>query len=228
MPFRTNLLSLKYRLLRKDTPWIWPQECEDALNEVKWKFISSPVLVHYDPKKPITVACDASPHGIGAVLSHIMENSDERPVAYGSRTLKPEERNYALLEKEVLSIVFGVKRFHKYVYGRKFKLITDHKPFTTILGPKTGILTLARQRLQRWPLILSAHNYKIEYRSSAEHANADTFSCLPLEDDSEVATELEINYFSYMDELPISAKQIAEGTRKDPVLGKVYELTLNG
>ncbi len=95
LPLRANLLSPMYRLLMKDTPWSGrPQESEDALNEVKRKLSSSPVI-HYDPKKPISVACDASPYGIGTVLLHIMENGAEKPVAYASHTLKLAERNCA-------------------------------------------------------------------------------------------------------------------------------------
>ncbi len=68
---------------------------------------------------------------------------------YRSRTLSKSEQNYAQIEKEALSLIFRVKKFHSYFYGRKFTLITDHKPLTTILGPKRGILPLAAALLQR-------------------------------------------------------------------------------
>ncbi len=81
------------------------------------------------------------------VISHVMEDGTKQPVAFTSWTLFKSEQNYSQIEKEALSLIFGVKKFHSYLYGRKF--ITDHKLLTTILGPKRGIPPLAAARLQR-------------------------------------------------------------------------------
>ena len=59
--------------------------------------------------------------------------------------MNKSERNYAQIEKETLSIIFGIKKFHQYLYGRKFLLVTDHKPLVTLLGSKSGIPTLAAE-----------------------------------------------------------------------------------
>ena len=75
----------------------------------------------------------------------------EKPIEFASRTLNSAELKYSQIEMEGLSLVYGVKKFHMYLYGKqKFMLVTDHKPLLTILGPKAGLPTLVAARLQRW------------------------------------------------------------------------------
>lgn len=149
-----------------------------------------------------------------------MPNGEERPIAFASRTLHQNEQNYAQLEKEALAIIFGVTKFHQYLYGWKFNFITDHQPLLKILGPHEG--------LQRWVLILSAYQYDIEYRRLEENANADAMSRLPHPKESHEGKESNIFKISYLDHLPLSAKDIHESTRKDPVLSKVYCYIMEG
>ena len=130
-----------------------------AFSKAKEAISSTAVLVHYDPKLPLTLAGDASACGIGAVISHILPDGTEKPIAFASHSLSTNERNYAQLEKEALSLIYGVNKFHRYLYGRKVQLVTDHKPLLAILGPKTGVPSLAAARLQRWAVLLSAYMY---------------------------------------------------------------------
>ena len=118
---------------------------------------------------PLKLDTDASQYGIGAVILHVLPSREEQPIAYTSRTLTKSEHNYAQIEKEALSIVFGVKKCHQYLCGRKFLLVTDHKPLTTLLGPKSERPTLAAARLQRWALLLAAYQYDMKYRSTEKH-----------------------------------------------------------
>lgn len=170
------------KLLGKGVRWVWSEECKRAFQALKAKLASSEVLAHYDPNLPLRLECDASAYGVGAVLSHRFPDGSERPIAYASRTLNSAERNYAQIEKEGLALIYGVKKFHKFVYGRHITLVTDHKPLTAILGSKKGLPTLAAARLQRWAVFLLGYQYDLEFRSTLQHGNADGFSRLP--DDS--------------------------------------------
>ena len=167
IPNLATLLNPLNELLRKDVQWKWTDQREQAFKQAKQCLTSPNVLVHYDPTLPIKLAGDASAYGIGALISHTLPDGSERPIAFASRTLNASERNYAQLEKEALSLIFGVKKFHEYLYGRRFTLLTDHKPLMTILGPKTGVPPLAAARLQRWALLLSAYEYDLEFRPTA-------------------------------------------------------------
>lgn len=93
----------------------------------------------------------------------------EKPIAFASRMLTKTEKNYSQIEKEELGLVFGVMKFHEYLFGRKFTLVTDHKLLLKILGPKTGAPPLAAARMQRWSLILAAYTYEIQYKPSEQH-----------------------------------------------------------
>ena len=121
-------------LLQTHNKGLWTAECEESFKKAKDQIASAKVLTHYDPTLPITLAADASAYGVG--ISHISPDGVERPFAFASRSLTISECNYAQLEKEALSLIFGVKKFHQYLYGRKFTIVTDHKPLTTILGSK--------------------------------------------------------------------------------------------
>ena len=116
----TYLVAALNNLLKSEVKWKWSDECKRAFQEIKKLLASAPVLAHYNPELPIRLAGDASAYGIGAVISHRIPDGTERPVAYASRTLTSTERNYSQLAKEALALVYGVKKFHQYLYGRQF------------------------------------------------------------------------------------------------------------
>ena len=121
---------------------------------------------------------------------------------------------------------------HQYLYGRRFTLITDHKPLLAILGAKKGIPSLAAARLQRWAVFLSAYQYEIQFKTTREHANADGLSRLPLPDSTEASivcsSEPRVFNISQIEALPVTAAQIEVATQNDPVLSKVLLYTKRG
>ena len=127
-------------LKRKGVIWKWGKK---AFTTLKKELASTKVLVHYDPQLPLKLDCDASSVGVGAVLSHIMRDGTERPIAYASRSLSKAERNYSQIEREALSIVWGIQKFHQYLYLNKFTVVTDHKPLTILFRPNKVIPVIA-------------------------------------------------------------------------------------
>ena len=227
IPDLATLLHPLNKLLKRGEPWVWSESCKVAFQTAKARLVEAPVLAHYDPALPIKLACDASSYGIGAVISHTLSNGDEQPVAFASRTLSSSERNYAQIQKEALALVYGVQKFRQYLYGRLFTLVTDHRPLTTILGPKNAIPTLAAARLQRWALILSAYTYRIESRPTAQHANADMLSRLPLRtpQDTSVVSTFTIGQIQA---LPVTTEELESATRQDSLLSNVHAFVRDG
>ena len=122
-----------------------------------------------------------------------MPDGSERPVAYASRTLNAAECNYSQLEKEGLSCIFGIKRFHDYLFGRHFELVTDHKPLLGLLKEDRATPPHASSRIKCWSLFLSTYEYSLVFRNTTAHANADALSRLPLpEEPASTAMEPEL------------------------------------
>ncbi len=217
------------KLLEKNSQFVWNRETEQAFVRAKQTLADSGVLVHFDPSLPITVACDASPVGVGAVLSHIMPNGEEMPIQFASRTLSSAERNYAQFERENLAVVFGLKKFYAYLFGRAFTLITDNKPLAQALAPHAKQPPIAAERVQRWAMFLSGFNYTIQCRSGKSNANADGLSRLPTENRETTPDEgTDQAQVLQVEVLPITSKQIREQSRKDPRLAQVMRYTQGG
>ena len=173
------------------------------------------MLVHFDPKPPLILACDASAYGIGAVLAHRMPDGTEQPVGYASRTLNSAECNYSQLEKEGLTCVFDIKRLYSYLFGHSFTLITDHKLLLSLLGGQKPMSPQASARICRWSLYLSMFQYTLQFRNTTAHANADALSRLPLPVTTAVARVGASNR---------SLSRFAcNATRRDPQLASVLQ-----
>ena len=230
LPNLSNTLAPLYRLLQKNTRWCWESEQRKAFQQAKESLTSDCVLVHFDPAKQLILACDASPYGIGAVLSHRMDDGKDKPIAFSSRTLAPAEKKYSQLEKEGLAVIFGVKKFRQYLLGRSFTIVSDHKPLQYLFNESRVTPTLASARIQRWSWTLGAYHYNIEYKPGQHNGNADMLSRLPL---PETPTDIPmpgetILVIDMLLSLPVTVEQIRQWTTHDPILSRVRALVQQG
>lgn len=147
-------------LLKKDVPFNWSAQCEAAFQKFK-EILATAQLCHYNAKLPIVVAADASNQGLGACIMHRFPDGNLKTIKCESRSLAPAEKNYSQIEKEALAIIWGIEKFHKYIYGRRFILQTDHRPLITIYGSKRGVSAHASNRLLRWGLKLNCYDFDI-------------------------------------------------------------------
>lgn len=143
LPSLASVLHPLNDLLMADTAWSWSNECAIAFTEAEQLLVKTAVLAHFNPVLSLHLTGDASAYSVGAVISHTYPDGSECPIAFTSRTLSGAEQNYAQIEKETLSLIFGVQKFHQFLYSGRFEVVTDHKPFTTVLGPNHGIPILA-------------------------------------------------------------------------------------
>jgi len=169
-PLRDMLLS---------KPFKWTPAAKKAFDDIKSILVSPQVLMPYDPARPLLLATDASKTGLGAVLSHRLNNGQERPIAYASRTLSTTEQRYSQIDKEALAIVWAVQKFFYYVYARQFTIITDHKPLTQILHPEKSLPTFCISRMANYADYLSHFNFNVIFKSTKENTNADYCSRMP-------------------------------------------------
>ncbi|XP_055611491.1 uncharacterized protein K02A2.6-like [Uranotaenia lowii] len=235
----TRSRPLRDMMQKGDLKWT-PERCA-AYEDIKSALVSPQVLMPYDPALPLILATDASKYGLGAVLSHRLENGLERPIAYASCAMSPTEQRYPQIDKEALAIVWAVKKFFHYLYARRFTLVTDHKPLTQILHPSKSLPTLCISRMANYADYMAHFNYEVVYKSTKENVNADYCSrfipnrsadCVNKvsapaalcegRDSSE--DDFDAFVLHQIAQLPVRADHIARETRKDPELGTIVQL----
>lgn len=211
LPHKATIAEPLHRLLNKNAKWAWGRTQQRAFDAVKELLASNQVLTHFDEKKPLILACDASPYGIGAVLSHHMPDGKEAPIAFYSRTLSTTERNYAQIDKEALAVVAGVKKFHDYVWGRQFQIHTDHKPLLGLFTPDRQTPQMLSPRMLRWSIFLNGYQYSLLHRPGKRLGHADSLSRIPLmqqHQDDPAPAEI-IMLLDMLPEPPLQAADIA-------------------
>ena len=149
--------------------WHFDKVHKEAFQKIKYAMTSAPVLRYYSSDEPVVISCDTTQCGLGCVL---LQNN--APVAYGSKALTDAEYAYAQIEKELLGIVFAMKKFHSYIYGRSDVTVeTDHLPLVWILEKPLYQVPL---RLQKMRMKLQGYDFKLVAKRGTEIPVADALS----------------------------------------------------
>ncbi|GFX79726.1 retrovirus-related Pol polyprotein from transposon 17.6 [Trichonephila clavipes] len=158
-------------LLRKDTPFEWTSETQEAFDDIKKAILNPPVLALPDPNAELQITTDASSRGIGAVLEQKYPNSEVKPLYFFSKKLNPSLSKYNATVLEFFAIYTALNFFRPFLLGRKFKVFTDHKPLAGFLSNKNP-----SSKILRWKLALEEFNYDIHYIRGSLNSVADHLS----------------------------------------------------
>jgi transposase InsO family protein len=162
------------RLTRKDTPFIFNEECRQAFKELKIRLTSAPVLGHYDPQRQTMLELDASDGVVAGVFSQLDPLDGQwHPVAYFSKTMAPTECNYEIHDKEMLAIIRALEQWRAELEGleTEIQIFSDHKALEYFMTKRQ--LT-ARQA--RWGETLSRFHFRIRYRPGKQNEKADALT----------------------------------------------------
>ncbi|VDI57258.1 Hypothetical predicted protein [Mytilus galloprovincialis] len=161
-----------HRLLHKETKFQWGPEQNDSFEKLKKGLVDASDLSYFSLKAKTQVIADASPVGLGAVLVQ-KQNDEYKVICYASRSLTTIERKYSQTEKEALGLVWACERFHMYLLGHDFELLTDHRPLEFIFSPKSKPCA----RVERWMLRMQPFKYVVKYIPGSQNI-ADSLSRL--------------------------------------------------
>lgn len=205
-------------LTKKDVDFLWNHEHTNAFNKLKDEIITAKGLSYFDPAKPTTIQTDASTRGLGATLMQ-----DGQPVGYASKSLTDTETRYCNIEREMLAIVFGLERFHHYVYGRQVTIESDHKPLESIT--KKSLMS-APPRLMRMLLRIQKYDFKVVYVPGPKIPVADLLSRASIP--GEEISDMDVTIHELVNVSQSRLQQIQELAHKDSQLATLMEVVTTG
>ena len=204
----------------------WGKPQEAAFAKVKEVMTQEPgqVLAYYDAVKTLLLQTDSSRSGLGATLLQ-----EVKPIAYASKSLTASEKNNEQIELECLGILFGLKRYHHWVYGRKVLVETDHQSSIPIFKKP---LYLCPARLQRMTIQMQRYDIEVLFRQGKDIPVPDTLSrksvsdtCPSLSETSDVQVNMVIS------NLPVSDRKLQEikrRTEQDEQVAGLKKVILDG
>lgn len=229
-------------LLRANVDWNWTPECQNSFDEIKRRLTTPPTLAHFDTEAETIVTCDASSVGIAACLSQRRRGDNvERPVAFISRALSPTEQRYSASEREALACMWSCERLNFFLYGRRFRLVTDHQALRTLLtAGGSGHRPL---RLHRWADRLLQYDFDVVYKPGKDNVVSDCLSrayedkyTAPPPAATEEVTSSQTDdedawiqtLFGSLSKQIVSFEAVAAATDADPILRTVRDYVING
>ena len=202
-------------LTKRNIRFKWTEACEKSFRLFIEKLTSPPVLSYPKFDLPFILTTDASNVGLGAVLSQV-QNGEERDISFASRSLKPAEKNYSVIERELLAIVWATSLFRPYLYNAEFTVVTDHNPLVYLNN-----LTIHSNRLTKWRLRLAEFKFTVKYKKGAENVNADSLSRVEMS--PEVPVDENISSLFEEEEHGGLVKEIRLKQREDPEVACLVE-----
>lgn len=218
IPSLSTTLEPLRKLTRKDTHWKWTDKCEKAFTDIKIQLTCTPILAYYNPDLELTVQTDSSKDGLGAVLLQ-----GGKPIEYASRSLSSSQRKWAQIEKEALSILFGLEKFDQYTYGRKVIIENDHKPLEVILKKP---LSAAPRRLQDIMMKLNRYDITFKFIKGEDLVIADALSRATVEDPDDRPRIMNVCFDPDISDVRL--EEISKATEKDPELQSLIAYITTG
>nr|GEZ28968.1 hypothetical protein [Tanacetum cinerariifolium] len=154
------------RLLEKDTPFIFSQECADAFQTLKKKLIEAPILIAPEWDMPFELMCDASDFAIGEVLGQC-QDKHFRPIHYASKAMTEAESNYTMTKKEMLAVLYAFEKFRSYL------ILNKSIEFTFKVVDTKGAENLAADHLSR---LENSHQNVLDPKEINESFPLETFN----------------------------------------------------
>jgi hypothetical protein len=220
-------------LTKKDCEWMWSDDQVKAFEDLKTSLANWKTLSYFNVNLKTELIVDASPIGLGAILTQRKSDDTILVVEYASRKLTERERNYSQIEREALSIVWSCEHFDHYLVGAQFVVVTDHEP---LLGIYNKPQSKPTARLHRLFLRLQPYKLLLKHVPGKKNA-ADYLSRHPLKSISPSVSEVDeqteqmcvsaVSYYNTHGEASITLEEIHEETLKDETLQEVMKCVLN-